>query len=559
VNGDLYDAILQEDFEKEMLEFNNLRESIIIKADDTLHWYLRMEKKIRNEEISWSKTIFSEISNQKWAMSSATAREIAYRALSLANHAYMVAGERSIFDRSFPDDLISSNCEACLYLNQKYRLLAELTGSGHSLYLGNRRFYYDPMYDSLLPIYYDGNSNINTDTWLKNKDINYVALTGVEVGAIKRLSKEIIKIDPIQLQRDIENRGVLLDVSRVKLILDKIYNSLIAIDQANLVSYYHTGEWDRRALDNYLNFVTHNINLKESWALCDTLMKCRSHSFSDKDIANIISGNYNLREKRVILLNNNSNNNNNELHSVKITNKVVLSYNDGKYLVDRKNKVLSLISTNKSTRFLLSGGHLKNWTINFKGQKWEGVTESVARFDPRLLTGCLTFADVVLDEISVYSSGGECEDSINFLRAHGDIKVIEIENSYQDALDMDFSNLNIKKIIVKYAGNDCVDISSGKYEFKSISLKGCIDKALSIGEGSYLNTSLIKVDSSKIGVSVKDSSFANFNTGEINAEVCYSVFRKKQEYIGATLNKGKIICQNGEGYVQNKSKVIQSR
>ena len=39
-------------------------------------------------------------------------------------------------------------------------------------------------------------------------------------------------------------------------------------------------------------------------------------------------------------------------------------------------------------------------------------------------------------------------------------------NSYADALDIDFSEIEILNLEIHNAGNDCVDFSSGKYHIK---------------------------------------------------------------------------------------------
>ena len=61
-----------------------------------------------------------------------------------------------------------------------------------------------------------------------------------------------------------------------------------------------------------------------------------------------------------------------------------------------------------------------------------------------------------------------------------------VGNSFQDAVDIDFSNISINKISIKDAGNDCLDVSSGKYFVSNGNFENCFDKAISVGEKSLL-------------------------------------------------------------------------
>ena len=52
-----------------------------------------------------------------------------------------------------------------------------------------------------------------------------------------------------------------------------------------------------------------------------------------------------------------------------------------------------------------------------------------------------------------------CEDSINIKNSSGIINKIQIDNSYFDALDLDFSKIKINDLKVNNAKNDCIDFS----------------------------------------------------------------------------------------------------
>ena len=123
-----------------------------------------------------------------------------------------------------------------------------------------------------------------------------------------------------------------------------------------------------------------------------------------------------------------------------------------------------------------------------------------SRFDHNLLTSTLTIIDSSLDGVSIFVYGGLFEDSLNIIRSKGYIKKIYITNSFQDAIDFDFSNLLIDQVDVSQSGNDCLDLSSGEYFFKKVNLKGCKDKGVSTGEQSKVIIEDLLIKDSYIGL-----------------------------------------------------------
>ena len=105
---------------------------------------------------------------------------------------------------------------------------------------------------------------------------------------------------------------------------------------------------------------------------------------------------------------------------------------------------------------------MENYTIEISS-KLNELPEF--RTDNNLLTGCVTFNKVFVTNLIITMNNSYCEDSINFIGSTGSISLINISNSAQDALDIDFSNLIIKELIISNSGNDCIDISSGDVMF----------------------------------------------------------------------------------------------
>ena len=138
-----------------------------------------------------------------------------------------------------------------------------------------------------------------------------------------------------------------------------------------------------------------------------------------------------------------------------------------------------------------------------------------------------------------------CEDTINIVGSSGDIKEIQINNAYSDALDIDFSNINLNKIIIDQAGNDCTDFSGGISKISKLNLNNCLDKGISIGEASNITIEDITIKNSNTGIAVKDSSISKIKYANLeNLNICLLAFNKKQEFYGGFLNILNNNCKN---------------
>ena len=152
-----------------------------------------------------------------------------------------------------------------------------------------------------------------------------------------------------------------------------------------------------------------------------------------------------------------------------------------------------------------------------------------------------------------------CEDSINFIGSTGSISLINISNSAQEALDIDFSNLIIKELIISNSGNDCIDISSGDVTVLNLKTLNCSDKAVSVGEKSEVLIKNGEIANSQIGLATKDNLILKIENVHINdTEICYSIYRKKQEFGPAKISVKNLLCEFNDYFVQ-KGSIIESR
>ena len=165
--------------------------------------------------------------------------------------------------------------------------------------------------------------------------------------------------------------------------------------------------------------------------------------------------------------------------------------------------------------------------------------------------------DSYLENINIEISGGVHEDSLNIINSKGKINKIIINNSFQDAIDLDFSNLEIKNIQVYNAGNDCLDLSGGEYNVYYLSVDYCLDKGISLGEDSdsYINT--VSINNVEVGIATKDSSFLKIRDGIVqNYEICAAAYRKKQEFLGSIIEFNHNICPKEDILIQKNSYYI---
>ena len=122
-----------------------------------------------------------------------------------------------------------------------------------------------------------------------------------------------------------------------------------------------------------------------------------------------------------------------------------------------------------------------------------------------------------------------CEDSINIKNSSGTINEIQINNSFFDALDLDFSKIKIRDLIVNEAKNDCIDFSFGNYEIINAKLNNCGDKGFSVGERSSLSLNKGSIFYSNIGVASKDDAITNIDKLIVkNTNTCLAAYNKKR-------------------------------
>jgi hypothetical protein len=178
----------------------------------------------------------------------------------------------------------------------------------------------------------------------------------------------------------------------------------------------------------------------------------------------------------------------------------------------------------------------------------------------RGLMGSLNFyqSDVEIQNTR-FSNNSFGDDYLNIIRSNFIIKNSYFENTYSDALDVDFSNGVILNTIFDKSGNDAIDFSGSNVKLENININQAGDKAISVGEKSKVDIKGINISNSKIGLASKDNSNLKVKNIVINnIDIGAAAYIKKAEYGPATIKiEGIKISNFRKKYIsQKKSEII---
>lgn len=549
VNGVSHIMLFQEHARKELLERNGKREAPIFEGDESLIWGSQGNSSI------YDPLSLTRMMNDKWFLRGQSSQYLAIHSYGKLQKAYLDYYQDK---RSRKDSTIFPN-ERKNHVFENYFLTMLAMYGHHGLGKLNRRFYYNPFEQQFEPIYYDGDFRLHSPMHHKNDRIilqiaffkefkynykneflhftvsseafiqfkNRVLVSDNDAKyfyqrAISQISKNVEKIK--QLINSIENFAPEYkpDGNKIDSYID-LQNQL-GIDQI-LISNLHE--------QNGTFFATTNNN--------------NQLELTANDVADIISNNT-LKGNRAVYLGGAHD----DLASLyptttfrhEVLGEIIRSAGM-KMQIDKTAKNITFTQTRPSDWALVNGADLGNWNIMFIGnQRKEFTAETNQRFNFYGMTGCLNFYNVTFNETSITALRGQCEDSINIVSSKGNLKKIEVNDAYADAIDIDFSEVSIRSVNVINSGNDCFDVSSGNYILERVVASNCEDKGISVGEKSKLSADNVLINNAAIGISSKDSSITQVREARFKkVQSCYEATQKKQEFNGARLDFGFIECR----------------
>jgi hypothetical protein len=562
-NGQKTIFIFQEKITKEFLESNNLREAPILEGDERFLF--------SNDLKGFNRFGLARISNKNWTNKGETSLEISKAALDRINKIYLDYLYKSHIDKDPNSALVLTNIFSDVNRDRDriFRSILTASGARHALLPHNRRFYYDPMYKYIRPIYYDGDSSIIKLNSLSGKisSLNNSEIIGAEMAItyLDSLNRKNFKdkLEILGLDYDFQEVELILDnvLSNLKLMSNTLVNRGLNNHYTPYFSQYK--DLSKDVENKRLVFFT-----EESFSIevCNfSLTSCSLYYLNLKDYAKLLSGRYEDANGIAYIYVGNKDEyisglsvkNYNKINKVYLENNVqLIGYGSPTISINKNDKQIKLRQNNINDRILIRGGVLNNWSINFIGYTVNG-NNNKQRFNQDLLTGCLTLLDIHINNVSINIDESQCEDSVNIIRATGRLNTVTVNNASNDAIDVDFSKLSFDNIIIKNSGNDCIDLSYGDYYINNAALTGCVDKAISVGEKSNLTIDFSKISNSNIGVVAKDSSVVKVgNVVNDDVAICFSAYNKKQEFWGGKIIVNNHNCQPSQIY-QKKNSLVE--
>jgi hypothetical protein len=158
------------------------------------------------------------------------------------------------------------------------------------------------------------------------------------------------------------------------------------------------------------------------------------------------------------------------------------------------------------------------------------------------LTGAVTFyeANVSINNCT-FSENVKGDDYLNIIRSKFDINNVLFINNLADAFDSDFCEGSIYKTSFINCGNDAIDISGSKIFIEDILIDNVGDKGLSAGENSQMIANVVKIENSEIAICSKDMSEIDASDVRLtNNEICFTAFKKKSEFGPGTIKVTKL-------------------
>ncbi len=518
--------IFQEKQSKEMIEHNYFREGPLIETNESFYWDF-LDTKVEDPALT-NPLFIGRIINKYWSKKNINSAIITLEALEVYNQA--------IFNSYMPSKQINYS-----YLGDDEDLFFKFDAANfallndHAITTHQRKFFFDKINNQFHPIYYDGNSNFLELGHIRWRE-DYLEYPKLYKAAAKLY--EEININRESFNKKLNNRGLNINKEESDALVDKFLNNLnnISNQTSDKTAQYKNFSENNKSIfyPDGLHFLFYNFKTNTYEICLPDLSKC---FFGDNylNFDEVFSNKIKVNNKLSYLIGVNKNsfleNINQKLKYMEIDKKIILRfYGQPKISINKDEKQISLNFLNEIDRVVIEGeGVLDGWTIDLLTNLENLNTETT--YDENLLTGCLTLNNLKFENLSINAKNMHCEDAVNIINSEGSLKDVDISNSKFDGLDIDFSTIFLNSLNIVNSFNDCFDLSSGNYTINSVDLDTCFDKGLSIGEKSNVNIINIRIQNSKTGLAVKDSSkviIENFESK--NNEYCLLQYRKKQEF-----------------------------
>tara|TARA_B100000683_G_scaffold267969_1_gene302455 strand:+ start:266 stop:2611 length:2346 start_codon:yes stop_codon:yes gene_type:complete len=580
VNNVTLPYILQEKASKEFLEGNNKRESSMYKFDESLMWLLRQR---------YSKGFGSIISpvviNKSWSVRNNTTTSITNTGLNRLSKEFNRVNNNQIHVSNLLDEsFLSGSSRKSRQKQSFFIVLSLITNSGHGILNNhNRRFYYNPFHDQLEPIYYDGNSSYQSLKHLHQQKRSFTSSLSHDVlSAYQKFldfdyaERKLKEIDLNEFQNILSQSGVDFDRTTLANLKNELLTNLTFLRAKMNYMQMHSRSAADTAVDSEKELVDAlkigNVSLlygNKAFACHSSLDECFTFLATQKQLKDIYNGSFikdslSYKYSYADFIPEKFKSKPFYDHNMAHYKEMVLpdfnvrSYGNPLIQIDSSNKILKFDLKSSRDKVVIHDGIVTDWKIIGSSATATDSEVPDVRFDDQLITSSLTIQDSSVSGLEIIFNGGLLEDSVNLVRVNGHVSSIEVSNSPQDALDIDFSDLKIDSVIITNSGNDCIDFSSGNYLVRDSILTGCVDKGISIGERSKANFDSVLIRNSRVAFVSKDSSTLRVENAVVKDSVlCIAAYRKKQEFVGARIIMPEDVCGGSKDiFVQRNSEIL---
>lgn len=291
------------------------------------------------------------------------------------------------------------------------------------------------------------------------------------------------------------------------------------------------------------NIILKNISLIEETLMNIDLSK---NEFEEKIIKitkdTIITDNWKIKSNEKLIINKGV--------EIKLKN-VYIRVEGGLEILGEENAEVNLISpeNENSTIYIQSKS-----PVNISYTNFYNLTNQKS---PYRQPASITFYET--PEINItnchFNKNINGDDFLNFFRCKNvNISNTNIENTYSDALDSDFSNILIYNSNFNNIGNDAIDGSGSQITITESNFTYAKDKAISAGENSTFEVNDCFIKNNAIGIVSKDNSVVvSKNNQLINNQLDLAVFKKKKIYSYPTFKNKNTVINNY--LVEKKSKI----
>ena len=602
INNVESEYILQENLKKEFLEHNNRVEGPILEAREYLSTFNTLSlARISNKE--WIKGI-----NQNYNISINSLRKLNFhrlngfsfrsKSIDFKNSEGLAIDEVLRFDKRNLENKEANTIGT-------FQAFMYAMDASHGLSYDDSRFYYDPIYNSIEPIYYDGNTRImsilnydsykgkfvkNLENWKKVKNVNldfenfedktfeynlkHQVVSVLAKDNAKKAKDMLNKLNKSELLLKLQNNGLdYLTTEQLDQLLKFISARLVEISNSNvkeILAYegniyknyenkMKNGLFSLKKMNPKLVFLE-NLDLKKNVKniqvkICDYKLKnCNEQLIDENRFLDLLEQN-NLDDREYFFLSMKKKDyelsNNDKIYSIlednfkkyRIDENINLIKNKGTEVnFDKDNKIINIKYKFKNSKIIFFDSFLDSWKINMVNNSSEQMNDN---FETKRITGCLTIIDSKIKNLSIEGEDFFCEDTVNIIRSYGSLKFVKLKNAQSDGLDIDFSNISIENLDIYNARNDCADFSYGNYIIKNSKINKCDDKGISVGENSKMLLENLFLENTNIGLASKDSSEVIIADANLrNLETCLSAYNKKQEFLGGYIKVNNLFCEN---------------